>query len=179
MNCTQSVVLAWLILEHIGVMKLMLSPLHLWFIEYKFKMRKGPIPGAASSPSKGGCSSITGHCERPNSKLLVRWANRPFVQIPNKCWISKSLFRLVDFSGPICSGSLILLVYYLLYLLVPVGQAAEINGFRLPTGCGNLLLLEPKIKICVREYVCACAGVGGTYQHCWDNGQRSLVLLNQ
>lgn len=146
-------------------MKLMLSPLHLWFIEYKFKMRKGPIPGAASSPSKGGCSSITGHCERPNSRLLVRRANRPFVQIPNKCWISKSLFRLVDFSGPICSGSLILLVYFLLYLLVPVGQGAEINGFRLPTGCGNLLLLEPNIKICVRGYMCGAltstAGIMG------------------
>lgn len=129
MNCAQAVVLAWLILEHVGVMKLMLSPLHLWFIEYKFKMRKGPIPGAASSPSKGGYSSITGHCKRPNSELLIRWANRLFVGIPNKCWISKSLFRLVDLSGPICSGSLILLVYYLLYLLLPVGQAAEINGF--------------------------------------------------
>lgn len=115
MNCAQPVVLAWLILEHVGVMKLMLSLLHLWFIEYKFKMRKSPIPGAASSPSKRVWSSITSHCKRPNSERLIRWANSLFVGIPNKCWISKSLFRLVDLSGPICSGSLILLVYYLLY----------------------------------------------------------------
>lgn len=178
MNCAQSVVLAWLILEHVGVMKLMLSPLYLWFIEYKFKMRKGPIPGAASSPSKGGCSSITGHCKRPNSKLLIRGTNSLFVGIPNKCWISKSLFRLVDLSGPICSGSLIPLVYYLLYLLVPVGQAAEINGFSRWLFVAIYCSLEPEIKICVRVHVCVCACVP-YHLCCWVNGNEAPVLLNQ
>ena len=50
----QAAMVAWLILEHVGVMKVMPASLHLWFIEDKFKMRKGPIPGAASSPRREG-----------------------------------------------------------------------------------------------------------------------------
>lgn len=124
----QAAIVAWLIPEHVGVMKLMLASLHLWFIEDKFKMRKGPIPGAASSPSREG-----GHpsqaIARAHCKRFIRWANRLFVGVPNKCWISKSLFMLVDLSGPICSGSLILLGYYLLYCSGQLGNAAKINGF--------------------------------------------------
>lgn len=124
----QAAMVAWLILEHVGVMKLMPAPLHLWFIEDKFKMRKGPIPGAASSPPREG-----GHpspaIARAHCKRLIRWANSLFVGVPNKCWISKSLFMLVDLSGPICSGSLILLGYYLLYYSGQLGNAAKINGF--------------------------------------------------